>query len=73
MSDWFPMDKLINKERDAKEAQRWADHKQWVEDLLADSDTKVGTDDEAVVAHRDELDADMFDEDDFAAWEDDEL
>jgi len=69
MSDWFPMDKLINKERDAKEAQRWADHKQWVEDLLADSDTKVGTD-EAVVAHRDELDADMFDEDDFAAWED---
>ena len=69
MSDWLPMDRLINKARDVREAQKWADHKQWVENLLAEEDAKVDTEEEFV----DDLRADMFDEDDFAAWEDDEL
>jgi len=69
--NWFSMDKLVNKARDAKEAQKWADHKKWVEDLIAED--AILTQEQVEEIDRDELDAEMFDERDFTAWEDDEL
>jgi len=50
---------------------KWADHKKWLEDLLTENNIEVGTDEEFDDGlDRYELDADMFDEDDFTAWDD---
>lgn len=71
---WIAAHMVIRQTKENEEEERIRRNKKWSEDLLAENDIKVGTDEEFA----EDLEEyyvrpdDMFDEDDFDAWRDDE-
>lgn len=56
MDNWLPIEKIVNKDRNEREAERWKEHREWLANLTAEPEEDIS-------------DVIEFDELDFSAWD----